>query len=284
MKTTQRGPVITVTFGVRSGWEQWFLLRSDAHHDSVHCNRDLETKHLKKALERNAIILDGGDLFDAMQGKFDPRRSYDDIRPEYLKENKYYTNILNDLIDYYKPYANNFLLMARGNHESSVIKNAHHDLTGSLVDALNRETGSNIIAGHYGGYVRLLTMKPGGKAGGGYNLKYFHGAGAEAPVTRGVIQTNRQAVYLPNADIVWNGHNHNDYIIDIKRECVTSSGNIFFDILTFVRTPGYKDDYGQGTNGWSVEGGGVPKPHGAAWLKLYWFNDKLCKEIYLDVE
>ena len=59
--------VVTVRFKkVSKGWEQWVLLRSDAHHDNIHCNRDLETAHLKKAKERGALIIDAGDLFCAM--------------------------------------------------------------------------------------------------------------------------------------------------------------------------------------------------------------------------
>lgn len=61
------------------------MLRSDAHQDSVHCNRALELQQLQKTTERGALILNVGDLADAMQGRFDPRRSYAEIRPEYLR-------------------------------------------------------------------------------------------------------------------------------------------------------------------------------------------------------
>ena len=59
-----------VTFEVpRSGWEQWFLLSSDRHHDNAHTNWAMETRHLDEAVQKNAGILDFGDLFCAMQGK-----------------------------------------------------------------------------------------------------------------------------------------------------------------------------------------------------------------------
>jgi hypothetical protein len=96
----------------------------------------------------------------------------------------------------------------------------------------------------------------------------FHGAGGEAPVTRGVIQTNRQQVYLPDADVVWNGHNHNSYVLPIARLRCSQRGKIYKDICWHVRTPGYKDDFGAGLSGWEVERGGVPKPHGACWIRL----------------
>ena len=75
--------VVVVTFpDVNKDWEQWVLLRSDAHHDNVDCNRAMERAHLEKAVERNAPIIDAGDVFCAMQGKFDPRSSKEDCRPE----------------------------------------------------------------------------------------------------------------------------------------------------------------------------------------------------------
>ena len=67
-KAETKGTVTTVRFESMSvDDEVWLLLRSDAHHDSPYCDRKLETKHLELAKERNALILDAGDTFDAMQ-------------------------------------------------------------------------------------------------------------------------------------------------------------------------------------------------------------------------
>lgn len=282
MKAERRGNVLQVRLDVKPGWEQWLMLRSDAHHDSVHCNRALEEAHLRKAAERNALILDGGDLFDAMQGRFDPRRSYEGIRPEYLADGRYYDNITDDLFAFYRPYAGRFLLLARGNHEKSVLKNAQTDITDRLVYRLNHEAGGQVWGGGYGGWVRFLFADESGPRGS-LNMKYFHGAGGEAPVTRGVIQTNRQAVYLPDADVVWNGHNHNDYVLNIKRERLTMRGVLFMDLQTHVRTPGYQDSYGDGSGGWEVERGGVPKPQGCAWIRLWFENHTVRREVCADV-
>ena len=68
---------------VYAGWEMYLLCTSDRHHDSISCDRELELAHLKQAKEKNAYIIDVGDLFDCMQGKFDPRRTYSHLRPEY---------------------------------------------------------------------------------------------------------------------------------------------------------------------------------------------------------
>src|SRR4030066_2283549 len=101
MRIKQSGNVTKVYFDdTFDGWEQWLWLRSDAHHDSAHCRRDLEIKHLDAAVKRNALILDGGDMLDAMQGHYDPRRNYDDLRNEYKVAN-YYDDIENDLVKHY---------------------------------------------------------------------------------------------------------------------------------------------------------------------------------------
>lgn len=39
-------------FEVKPGFEQWFLLSGDRHHDNEFCRRDLEKKHLDEAVAR----------------------------------------------------------------------------------------------------------------------------------------------------------------------------------------------------------------------------------------
>lgn len=260
----------------------WTMLRSDAHHDSIHCDRSLEKLHLDKAVERKALILDGGDLADAMNGRFDPRRKYSDVRPEYLKTEAYYNHIKNDLAEFYSPYARQWGLFARGNHEKSVLKNANEDVTAELVDKLNLVNGTDIKVGEYGGWIQLAFYVD-DICVGYVKIRNFHGAGGDAPVTRGTIWTNRQAVYLPDADIVWNGHNHSSYVLDIKRLRLNNEGVVYTDLQTHIRTPGYKDDFGDGSDGWEVERGGVPKPLGCAWIRFWYDGSKICREVTTDL-
>jgi hypothetical protein len=72
--------------------------------------------------------------------------------------------------------------------------------------------------------------------------------------------------YLPDADIVVNGHSHNSYHVPIVREKVNQAGIVYFDTQHHIRTPGYKQSYGDGSQGWDVTRGGVPKPLGGAWV------------------
>ncbi len=250
-------------------WEAWTLVISDSHFDSIYCNRTLLRTHLDEAKDRNADVLILGDHFDAMQGRFDPRRSMTNLRPEYRRDD-YYDFVVEDSADFLEDYSGNIRIIAKGNHESAVLKNANVDLTNRLVFLMNMRHKTQIQVGGYGGWIRWMFNLSANTEGPRTSLraKYFHGAGGEAPVTRGVIQTNRQAVYLPDANIVINGHNHHAYYIPIARERITDRGTIWYDIQHHIRVPGYKMDYADGSGGWSVEKGQVPKPIGSFWLKM----------------
>ncbi len=255
---------------VHEGWEKWILLTSDRHHDSKWTDQDLEIEHLQKAKERDAHVIDVGDLFDVMQGKYDPRRSYKDLRPEFTVEN-YLDEIVMDGARFYAPYADRFLVIGKGNHEQAVLKNNGVDLISNLIHRLNNENNTHIYAGLYGGWIKFNFFL-GGTHRITKNLKYFHGAGGGGPVTRGVIQTNRQAVYLPDADIVVNGHTHDSWHVPIARERINDHGNIYQDIQHHIRTASYKDEYRDGGDGWHVETWKPPKPIGAAWIRFFYTN------------
>lgn len=264
---SQTGAVTTVRISpISAGWCQWLLLMSDNHYDSIACNRDLMTEHLEEARRREAMVMVFGDFFDAMQGRFDPRRSMDELRPEYRRED-YYDYVVQDATQYLLPYNDNLLVISDGNHELSVLKNANTNLCDRLVHGL-RMAGSAVQHGGYGGWIRFAFDVSGDGPRFSKNLKYFHGAGADAPVTRGVIWTNRQAVYLPDADIVVNGHSHHAYYVPISRERLTNGGRQYMDIQHHIRTPGYKQSYGDGSKGWDITRGAPPKPIGAAWVRL----------------
>lgn len=254
-------------------WEQWFLLSGDRHHDSHASNRKLEIEHLELAKRRNAYILDIGDLFDAMQGKYDPRRNYPEMRPEYIqmmsdRQKGYLDVIVNDAIEFYKPYADRFLMIARGNHETAIQQHNDTDLIDRFVTLMNKDMNTNIITGGYGGWVRFMCFLSGTQQET-FNLKYFHGSGGGGPVTKGTIQSNRQAVFLPDAHIVWNGHIHESWLLALPRERINKEGNIGQDVQYHLRTATYKNDYEDGFSGWHVQRGAPPKPMGCVWMRLY---------------
>jgi hypothetical protein len=67
---------------------------------------------------------------------------------------------------------------------------------------------------------------------------------------------------------VVNGHNHHSYYVPIVQESVSDSGRVVFSTQHHARTPGYKSEYNDGSAGWAVEKGMVPKPLGGAYVSL----------------
>lgn len=279
--------VLTVHLDVQGEkWEKWFMLRSDTHHDSSSNNRKLQKKHLDRARELNAEILDFGDLFDAMQGRYDKRKSYPDMRKEYLDklvEGKDYLNIIvDDAVDFYSKYADLYLLQGFGNHEESVSKNSDTNLIDLFVKGM-QDRGGIIQKGGYSGWVQFFfTMNKTQRQS--INLHYTHGYGGGGPVTRDVIQSNRQAVYLPDAHIAVAGHTHDNWVLPISRHRINLRGVLYQDLQYHVRLPGYKMDYGDGYGGWHIERGGPPKPNGCVFLRFYRENNIIKIHLTPEVE
>lgn len=265
LNTECKGGVITVE--LNSGeetLEQAVYLISDAHFDSIASDRTVLKRQLDKALSEDALIILGGDWFDAMQGKFDPRRNLDELRPEYRCE-KYFDVVVEDSAKFLEPYAKNIIAVTQGNHELAVRKNSNTDLVDRLVFHL-RLAGSKAVTGGWKGWFRFLLRSH--NRSGNIKLFYSHaGAGSVAPVTRGVIATNRQAVYEPDADVIWNGHSHTAYIVPIVRERLSVKGKIYNDVGWFLRTPGYKRDW-QMQDGFVAQKGLGPNPIGCARIEL----------------
>jgi hypothetical protein len=266
MESETHGAVTTISTEEK---ESLFFLTSDIHFDSVDCARKAFFDDMDRAVSQGAKIIIPGDFFDAMNGRFDPRRSMDKVRTEYQGED-YYDRIVNDAITKLEKYAKNILIIADGNHELAVLKNSNTHLIDRLIFGLNRLKDVKIIHGGYGGWIRIMHKgKNMDRFDGTVLMKYFHGAGGEAPVTRGAIQTARQAVIFPDADVVLNGHSHNAYWIPITRERISGKGVHYFDTQHHVRTPGYSQAYGDGTSGWEVTRGGVPKPLGSIYMRTF---------------
>ena len=259
--------MLQITFNdIRAGWEQWILLSSDRHLDSPDSDRVLQRKHLEQARERGAFVLDFGDLFDVMGGRNDRRRTRGGILPQH-QQDAYYTAVLDEAVEWLTPYADLFAMIGTGNHESAVLKHGEVDLTRHLVRLLNAEAGANIHAGDYAGWVSLRFNHT-GKAGiGRHVIRYTHGSGGSSPVTRGVIQTNRRAVYLPDAHTVVSGHLHEAWLVPITRERVTERGRVYFDEQTHVQIPSYKRSSLR--SGFAAERGFAPTPLGAWWLRFW---------------
>lgn len=258
--------VHTIRFDdVKKGWKHSIMLSADRHHDNIHSLWALERQHLDRALEVNAPVIDIGDLFCAMQGKYDPRADRSALRKEHQGED-YFDQLINTAADFYSPYADIIAVMGKGNHETSTLKHHQLDLTNNLARRLREASTRPDTAntGGYGGWVMLRFQNS--TRSQTLKLKYHHGYGGGGPVTKGVIQANRRAVYLPDADFIVTGHIHEGWSVPNKRERVSERGVIYQDNQWHISVPTYKDEYASGFGGFHIEKGRPPKPTGCVWL------------------
>lgn len=250
----------------RVGDEQFILLQSDVHWDNPHCNRALWREHMDRARELDAPVLDAGDFFCAMQGKYDPRMSKSDLRPEHARGD-YLDALVRTAAEDLEPYKDLLTLRAWGNHETAILKRHETDLTARLVERL-KMMGSGAECGQFSGWVRIYVSYQGTRRTS-FDLWYHHGYGGGGPVTKGTIQSNRMAVYVADADFVWSGHTHDAWQLPIPKIRLNGANIVEHFRQTHIRTAGYKDEYEDGARGWHIERGAPPKPLGGAWLRIY---------------
>lgn len=255
-----------ITFDVTGGEKAGIFICSDLHWDNPKCDRKLLKKHFDKAKELGAPIFINGDFFCAMQGKYDPRRSKKDIRPEHNKVN-YLDALVNTAVEWFAPYKDNIVLIGQGNHETGILKNCETDLLVRFVERFNYAMGANCFAGGYGGHLVLNLDSSSNKRS--YTVKYFHGSGGGGPVTKGVIQNNRMATFIRGVDCITQGHVHQAYahfdpieVFSPKTMMVKKKN------LLHLRTPTYKEEYEDQFSGFHVERGRPPKPLGGCYLEL----------------
>ncbi len=256
----------------RDGWEQRFLLRSDAHHDSPQCDRRMEQAHLEAAAACGAGILDFGDLFDAMQGREDRRRRAEELRDEDHRSD-YFDQLVDHAEQFYAPYARNWILFGRGNHEDAALTHSNTDLIQRLAARLRRHHDSPCVVNSFSGWVKFQFLVNRTERHSAL-LWHTHGAGGAAPVTRGVIKTNRRAVYLPDANIVVGGHTHHAWSVPIPRVRVTQAGVVYEDEALHLQIPTYKR-----TGHFEEKNEMPPKPIGAYWLKFTLRNSELLYDV-----
>jgi len=142
---------ITFTGKSREG-SGWILLRSDAHHDNPSSDNKLEEKHLQQALDRGAAVIDNGDAFCAMQGRWDKRSDKSALKPEHQVDD-YLDALVSTYADFLEPYASQFAVWGTGNHETGILKHHETNLTTRLVERLRTKTEAKIYEGSYTGWV-----------------------------------------------------------------------------------------------------------------------------------
>tara|TARA_R110000772_G_scaffold63416_1_gene142015 strand:+ start:862 stop:1716 length:855 start_codon:yes stop_codon:yes gene_type:complete len=275
MKIVQQNDAFKVFLDLKSIKEKReFLLISDIHFDSKKCNRKALKSMLDEAAERGASVMIFGDLLDIMGAKYDPRSGKSDIRPEYNTDN-YFLAVVDDLCKFLGPYAKNILFISKGNHEGSVKRRHEFDLLQIMAYKLKMEYKWSGLLGPYEGWVMFdaqikreeKTLRSYGSA----TAYYTHGAGGNAPVSRGVIQTNRRQVQI-NADIFISGHIHTQWAVPIPQRSINTSGIEEVKDVLHLQLGCFKEAH---RGEWEAQKGFGPANIGGYWLKFAIVDKKL---------
>lgn len=255
----------TKSFLNNVGDSQDFLLLFDVHWDNPKSDHELLKRHLKEAKDRDAKILFGGDLFCVMQGRYDPRRSRSGIRPEH-DTTHYLDAVIDTAVEFFAPYAEQIIFIGHGNHEASVSKNNETSVIDRFAEGI-RQSGGHPVVGGIGCWWLFGTCNSNGTRKHMTPAFFHHGSGGGGPVTKGVIQTNRRAVYLPDAKFIFTGHIHEKWQVTTVRDRInTNTGEFYLDEQVHVCVPTYKQEYAPDTTQFHDILGRPPKPLGGVWF------------------
>lgn len=262
-----------------TGKELKVCFMSDLHWDNPKCNRELLKQHLDRCLEENRYVQINGDMFCLMQGKYDPRRSKRDIRPEHNKVN-YIDAVIQDAVEWFAPYKDILLHIGYGNHETAILKNLETDPLQRFVDLFNYTHKVNVALGGYGGWItfRIQGWESSGRKAS-VTAYHFHGSGGGGPVTKGTIQNQRQMATIEGADMILMGHVHELYTMVHSTKYLLADKYVpTHREVHHFRTGCYKDEYGDGYGGWHIERGAPPKPLGCIAVDLV-FQDMNAQKV-----
>ena len=241
-RVASKGQAVWIRWeNIRSGFEAWVLVRGDAHFDSEFADHQLEISHLEQAKERDAAVIDLGDLWSAMQGVHDPRRRSDEGLDEY-EQVDYFDHLVAGAERRYHPYAENWAVQLMGNHEAKVLTHEQTNLVRRFV-ARMRKHGSQAVACDTEQWLRFWFSE--GESGGekrrsqSIDAYAVHGVGGAAQVTKGTIQMERRQAWV-NADMILSGHVHTPLHVPAVRVGLNQYGNIERQRVDHIQVSGYE--------------------------------------------
>lgn len=213
-----------------------FAAISDGHADSPFFDEQAFISVMKAIQAEKRYVIINGDLFDSIL-RTDQKRGANHLME---KTDDQINQKIKRVVALLKPFQENILFIARGNHESSTIKFNGVDLIDLTCEMLNAGSEHKIICGNYSNWIRINWYGANGKSVAHYDIFLHHGAGGQAPVSKGMIDFDRLAGSV-DADLVLTGHKHNaiiDYSHPIQK--LTANGEFVLKNRIFVQTPSFQ--------------------------------------------
>jgi len=280
-------------FSLSAGASHRILVISDLHWDNRHCDRAALKRDIDEAVAGGWPIVIVGDLFCAMQGKWDKRADDRQLRPEH-RGGTYFDKLINTAAEWFLPYAQNIALITYGNHETSIIAHHNTDLLQRFHQELKHRAGSKFKGelGSYAGFLKVQTKKADKKNDEGYYINkviaWHHGSGGGGEVTRGMIDNSRMRGMMV-ADIYIGGHIHRRNADENKiLELDERQMKVRQRQQWFIRASTYKKETGideQDLAGFHVEKHGPgERPVGGWWLEFESTRERHGNEQTYDVK
>lgn len=194
-----------------------FFLASDIHFDEPGFDRELFARDFDRAKRDGSRIIINGDVFGCILPS-DLKR-YTRGNDASGQTDGIINKALRDAESLFAPYVDLIDVIGLGNHEVSVLKYHHIDVTAMLVASLNRIRSPAlppIRHGGYTGYIRYQFEGPSRSHPQRFDIFYNHGQGGNAEVTDGIIDAKRRQ--YTRADLIWLGHKHKRWAIETDPE------------------------------------------------------------------
>ena len=259
-------PCIDLRRSARRSEPVLLLLTGDRHIDSPESNWNAQRRHLLEAKERNALVLDCGDLFDAMQGPGDPRSSRRALLASRDMTDGYFPAIVEDAADKLSPYAGIIAAIGEGNHETAPRKHYGVDLLRQFAQAVYGRTGHMPHVMGWGYWVRVIL-----EIGGTRRMiviRVYHGSGGCGGANKTSAKARKDQAWFPDADIILSGHRHHCTQTTLAADGLDSRGRVIRREQLQLEVGSYKDGWGTGCDGWESERHLGPKIGGQWWVQL----------------
>lgn len=257
-----------------------YLLMSDLHIGAASCDKELIASELQWARDNKARVAIAGDVFDLLLPKDHKRFNPTVLDPLIRNTDSVLNATLNMGVKILKPYADLIDLIGCGNHETSITKYHATDIIALLCERLSTPKHQVQHGGYTGAWVNTYSRPSGGDGGGtgSFVIRYHHGMGGAAPVTKGLIDFARFSSWMRDADVIWFGHKHNRTLAHVRESRIPRQGSDFeLRDVFHVQTSSYDTDQhpqfdseGTYTTNWGTEKGFAPQGRGGAklWVSI----------------
>lgn len=214
---------------------------ADAHVDSL----DTYRSKIKSLFDSNpdSKIIVGSDFSDMMQNFGDKRASKGKDR--YNSPN-YINMIVDDLVDFFAPYADRIISFNLGNHEMSAIKYHGINIAQWIAAKLNEKTGTNIQTNDFAGYFNIFfnvstgEVQKRGKLN--YLIYYSHRPISGGARSKGILSSDIVSGRYPDANMYIHEHIHQTLMHPFSVELVNKAGKRIKENKWFIMMPTMKEE------------------------------------------